>query len=123
LILVNAQISEMQAVQQSIFDLDRIHTKMKQQYEEEIKRLRFELEQRGIPLPSSSLPDSRSYRKQSILPEGVPPPNLSSSGRSHGVGAFGSIMGQGSASYSHHGYPGTHLLMKIKVKLAILKPD
>jgi glucose repression regulatory protein TUP1 len=85
----------MTAFQQAIYDLERMHTQMKKQYEDEIMRLRHELESRGIPLPPST--GERQYRKPSGVPEGVPPPALASN-RSHAMGAFGSLM-QG-----HHPY-------------------
>ncbi|KAJ2724617.1 general transcription repressor [Coemansia sp. Benny D115] len=47
--VVNSQIGEIQAVQQNLFELERAHIKIKQQYEEEIQRLRRELEARGGP--------------------------------------------------------------------------
>ncbi|KAJ2330542.1 general transcription repressor, partial [Coemansia sp. RSA 2681] len=46
---VSSQLSEIQAVQQSLYDLERAHHKIKQQYEEEILRLRREVEARGGP--------------------------------------------------------------------------
>ncbi|KAJ2774592.1 general transcription repressor, partial [Coemansia nantahalensis] len=46
---VGSQISEMQLVQQNFYELERAHTKIRQQYEEEIMRLRRELEARGGP--------------------------------------------------------------------------
>lgn len=71
-------MGEMTAMQQSIFDLDRIHTKMKQQYDEEIRRLRMELEERGIP--------TGSVRKPAPSGDGGPPPNLSSANRNYSMG-------------------------------------
>jgi glucose repression regulatory protein TUP1 len=102
--LVTAQITEMNAFQQSIFDLERVHSKMKQQYEDEIRRLRHELETRGIPLPPSNI-DVRGYRKPSTLPEGIPAPNLSANGRTNTLGAFGNFMGGQNPPYSK-GYIG-----------------
>ena len=43
------QLHEMHQFQQTLFDLERTHTKIKQQYEEEIIRLRRELEIRSGP--------------------------------------------------------------------------
>jgi general transcriptional corepressor TUP1 len=87
----------MTAFQQAIYDLDRIHNQIKKQYEDEIMRLRSELESRGIPLPPTGNLVDRQYRKPNGVPEGIPPPNLASN-RSHAMGAFGTLM-QG-----HHPY-------------------
>ncbi|PVU96526.1 hypothetical protein BB561_001115 [Smittium simulii] len=49
---ITNQITEMTAFQQSLFELERSHQNIKQQYEEEIYRLRRDLEARGgIPAP------------------------------------------------------------------------
>ncbi|KAJ3270827.1 general transcription repressor [Terramyces sp. JEL0728] len=85
-----SQITEMQAMQQSIYDLDRMHQKIKMQYEEEIMRLRRELESRGIPVPPPVVQDVRAYRKQSIVPDGIPP-NIPPPQRQPAIGAFGNI--------------------------------
>ncbi|KAJ3319316.1 general transcription repressor [Boothiomyces sp. JEL0866] len=85
-----SQITEMQAIQQSIYDLDRMHQKVKMQYEEEIMRLRRELESRGIPIPPPVVQDVRAYRKQSVVPDGVPP-NIPPPQRQPAIGAFGNL--------------------------------
>ncbi|KAJ2643375.1 general transcription repressor [Coemansia sp. RSA 1287] len=51
---INSQISEIQAVQQNLYELERAHHKIRQQYEEEIMRLRRELEARGGPVATPS---------------------------------------------------------------------
>ncbi len=67
-----AQISEMVAFQKSIYELDRMHHAIKAGYEEDIKRLRHELESRGIPVPPSANPyatlqyQSSGLRRHSI---------------------------------------------------------
>jgi hypothetical protein len=43
LILVASQIQEMSAFQKALYDLERIHQNIKIQYEDEVKRLRYEL--------------------------------------------------------------------------------
>ncbi|KAH9251416.1 hypothetical protein BASA81_010709 [Batrachochytrium salamandrivorans] len=48
---LSAQINEMTAFQQTLYDLERRHQTMKLQNDEEIARLRRELEIRGIPIP------------------------------------------------------------------------
>ncbi|KAI8901863.1 WD40-repeat-containing domain protein [Globomyces pollinis-pini] len=79
---LTAQINEVAAMKQSLFELERVYSNSKIQYEEEIIRLRRELESRGIPLPTANTSlDARNYRKQSILPDGIPPPNLNNNPR------------------------------------------
>lgn len=53
---VTSQIQEMQTIRQTIYELEMAHQKMKQTYDEEIARLRRELEPRGIHPPPSSAP-------------------------------------------------------------------
>ncbi|KAF2720517.1 WD40 repeat-like protein [Polychaeton citri CBS 116435] len=50
--LVHSQISEMDLVRGKIYQLEQTHLQMKKQYEEELARLRHELEQRGGPSQS-----------------------------------------------------------------------
>lgn len=45
---VQQQLNEMTQFQSTLYDLERTHQKMKAQYEEEIHRLRRELEFRGV---------------------------------------------------------------------------
>jgi hypothetical protein len=92
--IVSAQVSEMQQCKQAIYDLERLHSQIKKQYEEEIMRLRSELETRGIPIPIPT--EIRpQYRKQSIVPDTAPPPNLSGGNRGHSMGSFGNLMQSG----------------------------
>jgi len=46
---VNNQVSELSTIQQTIYELQQAHTKIKAQYEEEILRLRRQLEMGGGP--------------------------------------------------------------------------
>ncbi|KAI9097143.1 WD40-repeat-containing domain protein [Phlyctochytrium arcticum] len=98
---LTAQITELSAFQQSLYELERAHQKMKQTYEEEIHRLRRDLETRGMPPTSTSgMPqDARPQRGGPTpgFPEGVPPPVLGGSmGSTSGSGVFGALMsGQG----------------------------
>jgi hypothetical protein len=102
LILVSAQVSEMQQCKQAIYDLERLHSQIKKQYEDEIMRLRSELESRGIPVPIPT--EIRPhYRKLSIAPDTAPPPNLGSGNRGHSMGSFGNLMQAG-----HHPF-GTYI--------------
>ncbi|KAJ1915283.1 general transcription repressor [Mycoemilia scoparia] len=78
---LNSQINEMQAFQQSLYDLERNHLKIKAQYEEEIMRLRRELEARGGPPapPPTSGPSSSSFHQIGGGPSSVsqpPGPNV-----------------------------------------------
>ncbi|KND02337.1 uncharacterized protein SPPG_09062 [Spizellomyces punctatus DAOM BR117] len=93
---LTAQITELSAFQQSLYELERAHQKMKQTYEEEIHRLRRDLEGRGLPPASSAMvQDVRQSRGPPApgFPEGVPPPVLGSNmGASSGGGVFGALM-------------------------------
>lgn len=54
LIIVSAQMQEMQSVRQTVYELELTHQKIKREYEEEISRLRRELENRGAGHIASS---------------------------------------------------------------------
>lgn len=74
---MTSQIQEMQTIRQTIYELEMAHQKMKQSYDEEIARLRRELESRGIhpPTPSASAqPTLSRLSNPPNLP--FPPPNL-----------------------------------------------
>jgi len=49
---LQAQLTELNSIQQTLFDLERNHSKLKQQYEEEIVRLRRQLEMQTGTAPS-----------------------------------------------------------------------
>ncbi|ORX88725.1 WD40 repeat-like protein [Basidiobolus meristosporus CBS 931.73] len=53
---ISAQLNEMTGFQQNLYELERTHQKIKQQYEEEILRLRRELEARGSHPQSGGTP-------------------------------------------------------------------
>ena len=72
-LLVASQISEMAAFQKSIYELDRMHHAIKAGYEEDIKRLRHELESRGIPIPPSANPYTALQQQQHSNGAGGPP--------------------------------------------------
>lgn len=72
-LLVASQISEMAAFQKSIYELDRMHHAIKAGYEEDIKRLRHELESRGIPIPPSANPYAALQQQQHSNGAGGPP--------------------------------------------------
>ena len=59
----------MTAFQQTLYEFEKSHHRMKQSYEDEIIRLRRELEQRGIPIPKSDKPISA---EKSDGPPGAP---------------------------------------------------
>ncbi|KAI8991336.1 WD40-repeat-containing domain protein [Mycotypha africana] len=83
---MNSQIQEMKIFQQNLMDLERTQQMIKKQYEEEIARLRSQLEQHqhgaGGPPPPSSAPVSNGYNgpsgyQQPQQPQqGPPPPSL-----------------------------------------------
>lgn len=75
---INAQINEMNSFQQTLYDIERTHQKIKQQYEDEILRLRREIEQRGGHPPGGSANNNH-----------LPPPSIG-----HGPSSlFGNIVG------------------------------
>ncbi|KAJ2235925.1 general transcription repressor [Coemansia sp. RSA 485] len=78
---ISNQISEIQAVQQNLYELERAHHKIKQQYEEEILRLRRELEARGGP----PVPPGPFLQQPAGLggPQGQPPMGM---GQPHSAG-------------------------------------
>ncbi|KAG4304097.1 hypothetical protein PORY_002461 [Pneumocystis oryctolagi] len=71
---ITSQIQEMQTIRQTIYELEMAHQKMKQSYDEEIARLRRELESRGIHLPVTSQPSLPLLSNPPNLP--FPPPNI-----------------------------------------------
>lgn len=92
---------------------------MKQTYEEEIHRLRRELESRGMPPASSAMvQDVRQTRPAAPgFPEGVPPPVLGNAmGSSGSGGVFGALM-SGQGGPGNAGGPGgkIHRLRPLKV--------
>lgn len=62
-------MAEMSQFQKAIYDLERMHLHMKQGYEEDLRRLRHELESRGIPVPVPVAPVIS--RKMSLLTPGI----------------------------------------------------
>lgn len=79
---LSLQINEMSVFQQSLYDLERIHQQMKQQYEDEILR------KPRLILGLRSMLDQKPRKP---LPDG-PPPVLAAS-RTLTTGAFGSLVG------------------------------
>ncbi|KAI9292169.1 hypothetical protein K502DRAFT_97846 [Neoconidiobolus thromboides FSU 785] len=77
---INAQINELSAFQQTVYELELTHQKVKKSYEDEIVRLRRELEQRGGH-PANGGPSN-------VHPQ-HPPPNIGNSTNS----LFASIVG------------------------------
>ncbi|KAG5520232.1 hypothetical protein PMAC_001310 [Pneumocystis sp. 'macacae'] len=71
---VTSQIQEMQTIRQTIYELEMAHQKMKQSYDEEIARLRRELESRGIHIPPASQSTLPRLSNPPTLP--FPPPNI-----------------------------------------------
>ena len=101
----------MSAFQQALFELERAHQQAKSLYEEEVVRLRRELESRGIPIPPPS--DPKTTRHSLSFPEGRAPPSLPANQNPKGTGGlFGAIMGntatmgQGPTLPPQSGHPG-----------------
>ncbi|BFZ62391.1 proteinral transcription repressor [Saitoella coloradoensis] len=103
---ISAQIQEMQSVRQTVYELELTHKKIKQQYEDEITRLRRELEARSgqAPMPQQAAPQQQQVPPQHAAPmnqqtpapqqPGQPAPPAIGQGPSN---LFGGIMsGQGS---------------------------
>ncbi|KAJ8611453.1 hypothetical protein MRB53_037972 [Persea americana] len=63
--LVHAQIAEMDMIRNKIFQLEQSHNAMKAKYEDEIQRLKYELEQRG-----------GSTQGGAVGPAQAPPPSI-----------------------------------------------
>ncbi|KAJ3413492.1 general transcription repressor [Chytridiales sp. JEL 0842] len=86
---LNNQLQEMHSFQQQLFELDKSHQRIKQTYEDEIQRLRKELESRGFAAPSI-----QQQQQQGQPPVGQqhqqPPPVIG--GGNAGGGVFGGLM-------------------------------
>ncbi|CCE65775.1 hypothetical protein TPHA_0M02000 [Tetrapisispora phaffii CBS 4417] len=61
---VNQQLAEMQQIRNTVYELELTHRKMKDAYEEEINRLKIELDQRGLQLSSLSAHHSQQQQLQ-----------------------------------------------------------
>ncbi|OLL21673.1 Transcriptional repressor TUP1 [Neolecta irregularis DAH-3] len=91
--LVSLQISEVQSIRQTVVELEMSHQKLKQQYNEEIKRLQRELDAaRTAPPVQPIAPGPSSSNNNHHISHASVPPTLS-----HGQNnLFGPIMaGQG----------------------------
>lgn len=77
---VGSCTSDLTALREQLFQLEREHQKLKTQYDEELRRLHVELEQRGPPGPAGSI--SHDSRGPPNLPSSAtaPPPSNSFSG-------------------------------------------
>lgn len=75
---LQAQLTELNSIQQTLFDLERNHGKLKQQYEEEIVRLRRQLEMQTGAAPSIGV-NIGSRQPPSLTDSKV---NLNSNGQS-----------------------------------------
>ncbi|KAJ2414222.1 general transcription repressor [Coemansia sp. RSA 2530] len=106
---VSSQLNEIQAVQQSLFELERAHHKIKQQYEEEILRLRRELEARGgPPVPPGPFlqqqgPPPPSQQQQ--MPPQLPPQGQQPMPMGGGMPPGGMYAGMPPGSAAHGGGP------------------
>lgn len=76
---LQSQMNEMNQIQKNIHELERAYFKLKQQYEEELSRLRKELESRGISvsnLGSSPISSPISSTSFGVITASSIPPNL-----------------------------------------------
>ncbi|KAJ1677403.1 general transcription repressor, partial [Spiromyces aspiralis] len=108
---LSSQASEMQAFQQSLHDLERTHQRIKAQYEEEIMRLRRELEARGGPQvpPGPFLPSAGSAHANGPQSYGMgPPPHVVNPAHPHSgsATASSSVPGQNGANGAPTQQPG-----------------
>ncbi|KAL1959994.1 hypothetical protein VTO42DRAFT_662 [Malbranchea cinnamomea] len=86
---MTGQIQELEMIRQKVFQLEQAQLQMKQDYEAEIRKLRMELQNHGIPIPQSHIAGGPTHTGTT---QG-PPPTLG-----HGPGnAFG-IANQGGAT-------------------------
>lgn len=74
---INQQLAEMQQIRNTVYELELTHRKMKDAYEEEIARLKLELEQRDRHIANLAASQSGSL-PQHVLPTG--PPSLPTTG-------------------------------------------
>jgi len=118
---LQAQLGELNSIQQTLYDLERNHTKLKQQYEEEIMRLRRQVEMQasspvqqqnssppgiGGSTPSSLANPNLTSQPASRLPVGDPktkgfePPRAASNTSNNGPSPLekGNIGGSGNAA-------------------------
>ncbi len=86
---MNAQIKELASFQQNLYELERVHQKLKSQYEEEIIKLRRELEI-ARSQPNKSVGQAHPTE---------PPPNLATAGGSR-KSVFGPLMTGGNSAYN-----------------------
>ncbi|RKO86647.1 WD40-repeat-containing domain protein, partial [Blyttiomyces helicus] len=84
---VAAQLNEFAMFQNNIFDLERTHSKIKLQYEEDLARYRREFESRGIPLPPPAHVSAADPR--------MPRPGAGTGGGGGGAGSGSSASGAG----------------------------
>ncbi|KAF8196823.1 WD40-repeat-containing domain protein [Mycena galopus ATCC 62051] len=71
---INAQVDELNSIRQALYDLDQKHSKIRQQYEEEVRSLRAELfasKQVSRPPQSSAFPAPETYRDREDRERGV----------------------------------------------------
>ncbi|KAK9474107.1 WD40-repeat-containing domain protein [Dipodascopsis tothii] len=100
----NQQVAEMQQIRTMIYELELSHRKMKEHYEEEINRLKRELEARGGHVPPTA---SAPMLSQASMAGGQapPPPSLGQSTSN----VFGGIMsGQSGPSLAPPQQEGMH---------------
>ena len=110
-------MNEVVLMQTHIYDLEKRHTQIIQQYEEEVKRLRSILESRGVNVdhagaptaassgPAPHLPSSSASGPPPIASAGAPP-SAAGAGAGSSAGIFGGPNGNGGDSYGRGGQNG-----------------
>ncbi|KAJ7272550.1 WD40-repeat-containing domain protein [Mycena haematopus] len=72
---INAQVDELNSIRQALYDLDQKHSKIRQQYEEDVRSLRAELfasKQGPRPMQPSVFAAPETYRDREDRDRGVP---------------------------------------------------
>eukprot|EP01132_Coremiostelium_polycephalum_P000983 gene983-1249_t len=81
-----AQLAEINSIQQTLFDLERNQTKIKMQYEEDLNRLRRQLQEqqsgsnRDLNSPSTFRSNSPAPTNQQSIPRNTPTPTIPDKG-------------------------------------------
>lgn len=96
---LQAQLGELNNIQQTLYDLERNHTKIKQQYEEEIIRLR-----RQIELQSGNSSGSSSFTRSISPSPNLPPSNNTSTISRDVAQSRSSVSSTGSSTTQDKGY-------------------
>ncbi|QLL31120.1 hypothetical protein HG536_0A09370 [Torulaspora globosa] len=98
---INQQLAEMQQIRNTVYELELTHRKMKDAYEEEINRLKIELEQRDRQVASFTAHHQQAQQVQQAQRPGVPPSTAVASSSAFGGSSLPPTgLGQQAASVS-----------------------